>query len=598
MAEDLRAFLQSAAGTTMPLSAAVTVSPPPGPAHEATPVPSTSEQFDSDQQAIKIVPKGLRSFDEHDADFFLELLPGPRDREGLPESIRFWKTRIEETDADRTFKVGLIYGPSGCGKSSLVRAGLLPRLAKHVSIVYVEATPEETETRLLRALRKSCPDLPAELGLVDALALVRKGQVLRSGQKALIILDQAEQWLHAKRDEKNTELVAALRQCDGEHVQAIVLVRDDFWMAATRFMEAVEVELVQGKNTSAIDLFDPRHGKKVLMAFGMAYGSLPDQTREFSRNQHTFLDQATSELAQDGRVVCVRLALFAEMMQGKPWTPATLREVGGTEGVGVTFLEETFSSPQANPKHRLHQKAAQAVLRSLLPETGSAIKGQMRSEQELQNASGYADRPREFSDLLHVLDNELRLITPTDPEGSSDGRETKTSGGRYYQLTHDYLVDSLRDWLNRKQRETRRGRVQLALEDRYALWKQKREKRYLPTFAEVIAIILFVGFSRLPQAKKTMVKAALIGAGLYGTYTAIIIAITVIYVYLLSINLGMYESERYLSIYIYEIGKVIFILIVFLFIVMFLIFALNALYQIPAALLSFLKHRLSTAKKR
>ena len=71
----------------------------------------------------KIVPKGLRSFDAQDADFFLELLPGPRDRDGLPDSIRFWKTRIEETDADNTFSVGLIYGPSGCGKSSLVKAG-------------------------------------------------------------------------------------------------------------------------------------------------------------------------------------------------------------------------------------------------------------------------------------------------------------------------------------------------------------------------------------------------------------------------------------------------------------------------------------------
>ena len=74
-------------------------------------MPSTTPS--SDHQPIKIVPKGLRSFDAHDADFFLELLPGPRDRDGLPDSIRFWKTRIEETDADKTFSVGLIYGPSG-----------------------------------------------------------------------------------------------------------------------------------------------------------------------------------------------------------------------------------------------------------------------------------------------------------------------------------------------------------------------------------------------------------------------------------------------------------------------------------------------------
>ena len=57
-------------------------------------------------------------------------------------------------------------------------------------------------------------------------------------------------------------------------------------------------------------------------------------------------------LAQEGKVISVRLALFAEMMKGKPWTPATLKEVGGTEGVGVTFLEETFSRPTAPPEHR------------------------------------------------------------------------------------------------------------------------------------------------------------------------------------------------------------------------------------------------------
>ena len=55
---------------------------------------------------------------------------------------------------------------------------------------------------------------------------------------------------------------------------------------------------------------------------------------------------------------------------------------------------------------------------SSLPESGTDIKGQMRSRQELLEASGYANRPRDFDDLIHILDNELRLITPTDPEGS------------------------------------------------------------------------------------------------------------------------------------------------------------------------------------
>ena len=49
------------------------------------------------------------------------------------------------------------------------------------------------------------------------------------------MLDQFEQWLHAKKDEENTELVQALRQCDGGRVQCVVMVRDDFWHGSDSF---------------------------------------------------------------------------------------------------------------------------------------------------------------------------------------------------------------------------------------------------------------------------------------------------------------------------------------------------------------------------
>ncbi len=361
LTDDLRHFLASASLeekstiSLKPVDDAVAISTPP-PAPIPTPI--------SDQTNIKIVPKGLRSFDAHDADFFLELLPGPRDRDGLPDSIRFWKTRIEETDADNTFSVGLIYGPSGCGKSSLMKAGLLPRLSDNVIAVYLEATAEETEARLLNGLRKRCQGMPANLGLKDTLAALRRGQGIPAGKKVLIVLDQFEQWLHAKKDEEDTELVQALRQCDGGRVQCIVMVRDDFWMAATRFMRDLEVRLVEGQNSAAVDLFPSRHAEKVLAAFGRAFGVLSENAADTSHEQKQFLEQAVSGLAQEGKVISVRLALFAEMMKGKSWTPATLKEVGGTEGVGVTFLEETFSATTAPPEHRYHQKAARARTQS------------------------------------------------------------------------------------------------------------------------------------------------------------------------------------------------------------------------------------------
>ena len=94
MAEDLHDFVKTApAGRPAVVPRAAAPSPEPVPA-AASPTPPSGHP-DSDRRPIKIVPKGLRSFDEHDADFFLELLPGPRNRDGLPESIRFWKTQIE-----------------------------------------------------------------------------------------------------------------------------------------------------------------------------------------------------------------------------------------------------------------------------------------------------------------------------------------------------------------------------------------------------------------------------------------------------------------------------------------------------------------------
>jgi serine/threonine protein kinase/formylglycine-generating enzyme required for sulfatase activity len=467
LADDLRHWLVA------PESASsFSLAPRADPVRPGAPLASVSGSA-----ATTVVPKGLRSFDANDADFFLQLLPGPRDRDGLPESLRFWKTRIEATDPDETFSVGLLYGPSGCGKSSLVKAGLLPRLAHHVVAIYLEATPAETESRLLRALHKRCQRLP-QRGLVDTVAALRRGQGLSPGQKVLVVVDQLEQWLHAKREQQHTELVQALRQCDGQHVQALLLLRDDFAMAATRLMADLEISILQGQNFATVDLFDLRHARKVLAEFGRAFGCVPTNPGSPNSAQEQFLDQATASLAQDGKVISVRLALFAEMVKGKPWTPATLKAGGGAAGIGVAFLEEVLGSGAANPQYRLHQQGARAVLQALLPEQGSDIKGHMRSRQELLDASGYGSRPAEFAELLRILDTELRLVTPTDAEGS--GR----SADPYYQLTHDYLVPALRHWLTRKQRETWRGRAALRLAEQTALWSVKPEKRYLPSVLE------------------------------------------------------------------------------------------------------------------
>jgi hypothetical protein len=197
------------------------------------------------------------------------------------------------------------------------------------------------------------------------------------------------------------------------------------------------------------------------------------------------------------------------MVKGRPWTPTTLKAVGGTAGVGVSFLEEKFSSTLADPKNRLHQNAARAVLKALLPEQGTDIKGNMRSHDELLEASEYAQRPQNFGELLRILDSELRLITPTDLEMSeANDRSESVRSKKYYQLTHDYLVPSLRDWLTRKQRETRRGRAELRLSNRATSWNDKPENRHLPSLWEYLNIRLLTKSKTWMPIQRTMMQRA------------------------------------------------------------------------------------------
>jgi formylglycine-generating enzyme required for sulfatase activity len=499
LAEDLRHWLADPASLSNAAARAV----PPAPSGGGTaggPVPGESAQ-----SLIRVVPRGLRSFDADDADFFLKLLPGPYGRDGLPDSVRFWRSRLEETDPDRTFRVGVLYGPSGCGKSSLVKAGLLPRLAGHVLSVYVEAAPDDTEARLLRALRQRCPGLPETVTLTEALTHLRRERGLLGGKKLVVVLDQFEQWLQARPADPGAELLAALRQCDGGHVQCVLLVRDDFWMSLIRFLRGLEVPLREGQNSAAVDRFDLRHARRVLAAYGRALGALPEGNLD--AGQERFLDQAVAGLAREGEVIPVRLSLFAEMVKRRPWLPATLKAVGGTEGIGVLFLEEAFSAPGAPPEQRLHEKAARAVLQALLPAAGSGIRGRLQPRQKLLEVSGYAGRPEDFEELLRILDTQLRLITPTEREAGEPGSPAGPEG-TYYQLAHDYLVEPLRRWLTRKQRETRRGRAELRLAEQAALWGARPQTRHLPSLWEWLDALLWTRRRDRTEPQRQMLRAA------------------------------------------------------------------------------------------
>ena len=146
--------------------------------------------------------------------------------------------------------------------------------------------------------------------------------------------------------------------------------------------------------------------RKCWRLLGQAYGAL-SKSGQLREDQDAFLNRAIGDLTIDDRVICVQLALFAAMVKDKRWELATWKTLGGATNVGVAFLEDSFDPKTAPREYRHHSAAAQRVLAALLPEPDTTIKGAMRTRQELLQQSGYRARPKEFEQLLEILDTKL-----------------------------------------------------------------------------------------------------------------------------------------------------------------------------------------------
>lgn len=473
--------------------------------------PNPTPKSDSEKEAIDgLVPKGLRAFDREDQDVFIELLPGPRSRDGLPQCLRFWKKRID-TPSDRDpISVGVLYGPSGSGKTSLIQAGLLPRLSPKVQAIYLDRYDRVGEQSLCNRMIQNTGQKNTEISLPELASLVRSGKLLDPGTKLLLVLDQFEQWFSIDVPDRN-RWTDMLRQCDGQTLSTLLLIRDDFWMQTTRLMKAIEIPMVEGVNADSLDLFSLNHAENVLRWLGTAYGCLPRTYGEDLSNEHQkFLKQSIERISDEGKVIPVKLAMFVEMMRHRPWTPSTLETVGGFEGLGFSFLEETFSSKHSSAENRYHEDGAKRILSGLLPRATSNIRQSIQNLVQLKEISGYTNRTEEeFQNLIDLLDRKLRLISPAETmvAGSAEHAQSTAQANSIqsasgYKLAHDYLIPSIRQWTTHKQTQTPQGRAELVLADRSEAWSHRKESQQLPTMLEWLSIRTWTRPSRwsAPQA--------------------------------------------------------------------------------------------------
>ncbi|NND97166.1 MAG: protein kinase [Pirellulaceae bacterium] len=445
--------------------------------------------------SARLAKRGLQPFTESDASTYLSLIPGPRDRDGIPDSIRFWKRWAESDDPQTDFPVGVLYGPSGSGKSSYVRAGLFKQLSAEVCRVYIECRPGNLGARLSRIIENRLREPESGSSLHDLLCRLRSGDPRRHGfEKLLIVLDQFECWAHNASLEERIEFAEALRQCDGVQIRALVVTRDDYWTAAKELLHWLEIPMQEDRNVASVDLLDPAHAQQILESIGRESGSLPDDGEPLSDEQQQFLSQAVSELTVDGSVICVHLVMFGQMVRLQEWTPRGLHDSGGVVGACALFFQELFErSGTHSPEYRRVGPAVPHLLSKLVPPVESSVADVVASKSELSQIVTDAGYAHLFDDCLRVLSEDLRIISVVgsdspSPDPVSDPSQVDPPDEQY-RLAHDFLVDPINQCLSRMNSRTWRGRTKSRLVELSNVWWRRKTNIHLPGFIEYLSLL-------------------------------------------------------------------------------------------------------------
>ena len=266
--------------------------------------------------------------------------------------------------------------------------------------------------RLLRGLRKRLPGLPGDLGLVETLASLRRRRRRRAQGPRRARPVRAV----AARPGGEPEIGAGPRPAAVRRRArpGLVLVRDDFGMAATRFMGDAGSPDRRGAQL--------RHGRPLRpRPRPEGAGAIRPGLRQAARGparpdrRAGAVPRPRSPPAWRGTARSSRCGwpCSPRWSRASPGPRPPWRRSGGTEGVGVRSWRRP-SARGGQPRHRLHQKAARAVLKALLPEAARTSRGRCAPPRSCGRPPGYRRTPAQFEDLLRVLDGELRLITPTD----------------------------------------------------------------------------------------------------------------------------------------------------------------------------------------
>lgn len=377
--------------------------------------------------------KFLAAFDEDDRAYFFG-----RDREVA-----------DITDAVLAYGFLVLYSRSGLGKTSLLRAGLIPRLrAEGYEALYLRSwrSPIASLREAVRSLLSSADREVFDNEPHTAAALQA---VVSRGHRLVFCFDQFEEFFLSPviADSERADFITLLGTCAQTVIglSFVLSLREDY-LAPLYDIEG-QVRATHKHRRRLLALTTEQARDAIVQPFALAGYTITRATSE----------QILSELDSSGagvhpaqlQIVCERLYRNAVMEGVHTIDDDSLQSVGGVRTILSSYLAESLTHVPSDL-----YLTAQDLLKCLVTSHGTRTKldhAQLRQRM----------RSRPNDDMLAAVIQMLeegRLIS------------TETDGGeRYVELTHEYLVDAIRQWMTADDLELRRA--QELVEQEFHNWR-------------------------------------------------------------------------------------------------------------------------------
>jgi WD40 repeat protein/serine/threonine protein kinase/DNA-binding XRE family transcriptional regulator len=416
------------------------------------PFSATLEWLSADQvdiQAIENPYKGLRAFEEADAEQFFG-------RETLVQDLL--GRMSEENDLSRFLAV---VGPSGSGKSSSVKAGLIPSLRRgglpgSENWFIVEFTPgshpyEELETALLRVAVNPPESLLGQLRQ-DERGLLRAVERILPPDKLVelvLVIDQFEELFTLVEDEAVRaafleSLVTALLD-PRSRLRVVITLRADFTDRPLEYVDFGELlrrraEFVLPLTPDELEaaITQPARGAGLALEPGLSQriiGDLGDQPGSLPLLQYALTE------------------LF-ERRSGRRLTINAYQDSGGVLGALGIRAETIFAGLDQS-----HQEIARQVFLRLVT-TGEGVEDTRRRvlRQELETLPVSVETPHVAS-LQQPVDNVIEYFGKARLLSFDHDPLTR---GSTVEVAHEALLrewSRLREWLEQGRADIRNQRV-------------------------------------------------------------------------------------------------------------------------------------------